>query len=277
MTRRFARLGVPANRRDPYTRDRPEPIEVLAKLAGRSNYLVPTEGRSTAAPAMTSLDVAHAIASAPEKLGAAMGLAIACQRPNEWGRVHELGYPRLLHELTHQRAFPGVVAGPLRFRARIGLRDAFSYLIAPTQAPPVKRLAASAGIDEHAYRFIYRQATGFLQAAANTAAAQACVYLFAPDRDDAGQGRDGSGMMTCIIGFETGQRQRWRASGAKALADRVAHDLVRASVEGDDVHMLCALILAEDADHTRRARYVGTLSLHGHTGVVVVVNGTPPQ
>lgn len=157
---------------------RREPLEILAILAGRSNYMVPVEGRSTTGPSLTPMDVAHALAASPEKLGAAMGLAIACQRRTEWPRVNSLSYPRLIEELEHQRARPGVIAGALRFRVRLVLWDAYQNLIAPTKRLPMKLAAKMVEMDEGAYRFLHKHITGFLYAAACTAAVDAIKFLF---------------------------------------------------------------------------------------------------
>ena len=53
-----------------FTRTKREPLEVLALLAGSTAYKVPTEGRSTAEPSLTSLDVAQAIAAICRERGA---------------------------------------------------------------------------------------------------------------------------------------------------------------------------------------------------------------
>ena len=126
---------------------------------------------------MTPADVSHAIGTAGNKLGAAVAVSMACQRPVEWPVVHELGYPLLCDQLTHQRAMPGVIGGARRFRARIVLYDAF-VLIATGCRRAVDKCAAEAGIQANAYRFIHKTATSLLQSAANAAAADAVRFLF---------------------------------------------------------------------------------------------------
>jgi hypothetical protein len=164
---------------DPHTKDRREPIEILAMLAGRSNYLVPTEGKSTADPAMTPIDVAHALAASPNELGAAVGLAMACQREYEWPRVSELAYPKVLKDLEHQQSWPGIVAGPLKFRASVVLWDAFHDIVRPTHMRRLKVAAKDAGIQYKAYLFLHHHISGALESEANSAASDACHFLFA--------------------------------------------------------------------------------------------------
>lgn len=160
-----------------YEAERKEAIEWIAMLSTRSNFLSPGVGKSTAQFPVTPADVAHAIASSNDKLGAAVAVSMACQRPAEWPVVHELGYPLLCSQLTQQLAMPGVIAGARRFRARIVLYDAFAS-IATGYRRAMDKSAAEAKIQARAYRFIHKTATSLLQSAANAAAADAVRYLF---------------------------------------------------------------------------------------------------
>lgn len=160
-----------------YEAERKEAIEWIAMLSTRSNFLSPGVGKSTAQFPVTPADVAHAIASSNDKLGTAVAVSMACQRPAEWPVVHELGYPLLCSQLTQQLAMPGVIAGARRFRARIVLYDAFAS-IATGYRRAMDKCAAEAGIQANAYRFIHKTATSLLQSAANAAAADAVRFLF---------------------------------------------------------------------------------------------------
>lgn len=165
-------------RLDPHTREKREPLEILARLAGRTTFVL--RGDPTGATPITPLDVAHAIAASEDRLGAAMGMAIACQRPVEWPLVHQLGLPRLLVDLESQRKMPGIVDGHRRFRARLALREAFDRLVAPAaKHSTIRETALAWHCDARACKFLIRSATYILEDAANTAASDACAYLFA--------------------------------------------------------------------------------------------------
>jgi len=183
---------------DPHTKDRREPLEILAMLSGRTNFpRMRGPGATRAQQPITPLDVAHAVAcgwitritermdeDAIERLrieamlSTAVAMSITCQRENEWGTVHKLSYPKLLSELQQQRAFPGVVQGPKRFRVRIVLYDAFHDLIWPAKRQPIRIASKEAGMEKRAYGFLHHHITGFLHTRAHTAALDACIYLF---------------------------------------------------------------------------------------------------
>jgi hypothetical protein len=164
--------------RDPWTNERREPLELLAMLAGGTAFKIPVEGRSTAQVRMTAADVAHAIAVSPNKLGAAMAMAMVTESPKLWPEVRTLGYGRIVDELERQRIRPGVIAGDHRHRARIGMRAAFDDLVNPKGRVPLAVLASQHGIDENAFAFIHKHCTAFLQSEAASAAADGWAYIF---------------------------------------------------------------------------------------------------
>lgn len=165
-------------RLDPHSNDRPEPIEILARMNGRTSFRTPrAPGGSTAVP-VTQADISHAIGTVKDKLGASMAMAMACQRHVEWARVEELGHPKLVRHLQHQDR-GDLIAGPYRFRARIALWDAFHDLIAPAAARPLHVAAKTARMRREEYRWLLNQTMSYLEEAANTAAASAVRYLFA--------------------------------------------------------------------------------------------------
>lgn len=169
----------PAGRNvSPHASEKPEPLEILARLAGRTTFVL--KGTPTGATPITPLDVAHALAASEDKLGAAMGMAIACQRTVEWPVVHKLALPRVIAYLRGQRKIPTIIEGPRRFLARLALRAAFERLIAPA-APrrTIRETALAWRCDHRACKMLLKAATSVLEEAANTAASDACEYLFA--------------------------------------------------------------------------------------------------
>lgn len=152
-------------------------MEILSRLAGRTTFVTPKGGGRGGVP-ITDLDVAAAIASAKDKMGSSMAMAIACQRPQEWPRVHDLAHPRLMSLLAAQRQMPGIVDGPHRFRARIALWDGFNELLYPLRRHPLPIAAKSARMRAKAYGFLLHHALCLLDNAANEAAGQATQFLF---------------------------------------------------------------------------------------------------
>ena len=196
-------------RRDPFTTDKRTPIEILSRLAGRTNFITPRQGGGSRYP-ITDLDIAAAIATARDKLGSSMAMAIACQRPQEWDHVHERGRPRLVAELRTQREMPGVVDGPFVFRARIALYDAFHLLLYPTRRQPVRHASKVWGIGERVYGFLLHRAEAMLDAAANTAASDATKFLFREIIEHAGIDEPALIHIT-----KSGELQVWLASDLK--------------------------------------------------------------
>jgi len=164
-------------KRDPFTTEKRTPMEILSRLAGRTNFITPKQGGSSSFP-VTDLDVAAAIASAKDKLGSTMAMAIACQRPQEWPKVEERGLPRLMSDLRAQRQRPGIVAGPYKFRARIALYESFQELLYPTRREPLSVAAKRVGIRATTYWFLLKRALALLNNAADNAASEATKFLF---------------------------------------------------------------------------------------------------
>lgn len=234
-----------ARRLDPHSTARPEPIEILARMAGRTSFCTPKTPGASAVP-VTPLDIAHAIATVPDKLGAAMAMAMACQRPSEWPRVEELGRPRLLRHLRGQREYAGIVEGPLVYRARIGLFDAFHDLVAPARARSVRAAARAARMRLEQYRWLLNESAAFLEAAANTAAADAVRFLFAlalVEHPLAGRAR-------AVSVSATGELLVWTS----AAADEVAE------IDPDGGYVLDVAALCEEM-LTARSRRPGLLTL----------------
>lgn len=169
MKRRF--------RRDPYTREPRDPLEWIARLAGRSAFRVPTEGRATRPP-LSDADVAHALGGCPDPLGQAMALAIACCRQDLWPQVEPLAMPRWIEVLA---AGPDrhLVAGRLALRARLILVDAFRDLVEPGRAMSWATAAELLRMRVSDYRRLHRQAGGLLDSAARLAARDCATRLFA--------------------------------------------------------------------------------------------------
>lgn len=243
---------------DTHTTEKREPLEILAMLAGRTTYRVPTEGRSTIEPGVTAIDVAHALGAAPNKAGAHMALAIACQRENELGNITHLVYPSLLKELRNQRHFPGVVAGPKKYRIRLVLPEAFKDVLHPHPRRPLKPVAKRVMMNEAAFRFLHRHISAYLESEAAAAAKFASTYLFSRYALMIAKPGD----HVAVMYSETGSVIMHRARTARGL-----RDLIAGVATAPDLDMLLAEILAPGA----RERTLGVLSLAKKDHIAVYV------
>lgn len=164
-------------RKDPYTREPRDPLEWIARLAGRSAFRIPTEGRATRPP-LSDADVAHALGGCPDPLGQVVALAVACCRQDLWPQVEPLAMPRWIEALA---AGPDrhLVAGRLALRARLILVDAFRDLVEPGRAMSWATAAELLRMRVADYRRLHRQAAGLLDSAARLAARDCATRLFA--------------------------------------------------------------------------------------------------
>lgn len=243
---------------DTHTNEKREPLEILAMLAGRTTYRVPTEGRSTVEPGITAIDVAHALGMAPNKAGAHMALAIACQRTNDLGRIADLVYPTLLKDLRNQRHFPGVVSGPKKYRIKLVLPEAFRDVLQPHPRRPLKPVAKSVMVNEAAFRFLHHHISGYLESQANDAASWASTYLFSRYAEMIAK----PGEHVMVMYSATGSLVMHRAKTAQKL-----HALVAGAATAIDMDMLLAAMLEPGA----RERTLGVLSLAKKDHIAVYV------
>lgn len=253
-------------RLDPYTNERRAPMELLARLAGSTNYLVPTEGRSTAESRMTPLDVAHAIGSARDKFGSTVALAMACQRLADWPAVHQAGFPMLLARVDERSDIPGVVDGALRFRALIVLHDAFEDLVLPQRRRKWRVAIEESGVPDRAYRYLHREATALMEESANSASRDACTFLFAGDGLRA-LDESPSSRYALVLTSDRGGVRVWHSPDLARLGAAVGADL-----RGNDAAIAVLADLVRDASVAGRERTSGVLRLHGdlHAATYVV-------
>lgn len=256
--KRLGRHSEKKQQLDTHTQERREPLEILATLAGSTTYRVPTEGRSTVEPGITAIDIAHALGAAPNKAGAHMALAIACQRKHELATITQLVYPSLLRELRDQRHFPGVVAGPKKYRIRLVLPEAFRDVLHPHPRRPLKPVAKSVQMNESAFRFLHRHIAAFLESEAADAARFASTYLFS--RYALMMAKPGDHV--AVMYSETGSVVMHRARSPLGL-----RDLIASVATAPDLDLLLAEILAPGA----RERTLGVLSLAKKDHIAVYV------
>jgi hypothetical protein len=222
---------------DPHSRDKPEPIEILARMAGRSNFITPRTVATNVVP-VTPLDIAHAIATAPDKLGAAMAMAMACQRKVEWARIEDLGYPRVLTHLQAQHHYSGIVDAPYTFRARIALYDAFNDLVTPMQRRSLNQAAKDARLRRNRYRYLLHETCAVLEEAANTSARDAVKYLFALAAAEHQQERGGAVQSVSVT--SDGDIRIWASESSIQVMEENPDEL---AVDAVDLNDICGALM----------------------------------
>lgn len=159
---------------EPWTDSRPEPLELLGRLAGNTSFRLPASGGSAT---LTTEDIAHALGCVRCERSKAIAMAIATGNEHAWGQVHRLAYPRLISELQGDRRTRLLVAGANKFRSRIVLYDAFHDLVACRDAN-WKQGAVRTGMTQRDYKVLYHAVSGFLRTGAVGASHEAIQRLF---------------------------------------------------------------------------------------------------
>lgn len=162
------------SRLEPWTSDRPEPLELLGRLAGSTSFRRPgSRGR----PAVTTEDIAHALGCVQSRRGQVIALAVATGNAKLWPEVHKLAYPKLVAELLADKRTRVLVSGSNKFRVRLVLYDAFHDLIAWRQAS-WREAAKRSRMQQSTYRELHAAITGFIRTEAVQAAQSAVARLF---------------------------------------------------------------------------------------------------
>jgi hypothetical protein len=159
---------------EPWTDGRPEPLELLARLAGNTAFRQPGSGGM---PTLTTEDIAHALGCVRSERAKAIALAIATGNKHAWPTVHMLAHPRLIAELQGDRRTRHLVSGANKFRARIVLYGAFHDLVA-WREHNWKQGAIGCGMTQRDYKVLYHAVAGFLRTDAVAAAHAAVIRLF---------------------------------------------------------------------------------------------------
>jgi hypothetical protein len=164
---------APRRRLEPYIDSRPEPLEILSRLAGSTTYRQPASGGKAT---ITTEDIAHALGKVGNDLAEMLALAIATGNRHQWAAIHSIAYPKLIGQLLADRRTRQLVSGPYRFRARLVMYDAFHDLVLCRQAS-WREAARVCRMQQRTYRELHYAVTGFLRTEAVEAAHQAMKNL----------------------------------------------------------------------------------------------------
>lgn len=171
-------IGLPVTRRlDPWTTDRPGPLEILARLAGTTSFRLPQGGGKGS---ITNEDIQHALATVKPLRAQLIALAIATGNAKHWSDIQRLAYPRLINELLGDCHTRPLVSGANKFRARLLLYDAFHDMVA-WRAASWREASLRCGMQQRAYKDLHHAVSGFLRTEAAGAAHSAICRLFGQD------------------------------------------------------------------------------------------------
>lgn len=170
MSERFAKTLIIDKRRTP--------LEVLARLAGSTTFKDFSAAHSTRAPGVTTLDIAAALGYVKDPLQQRLALALACQTDVEWMEVQRLAHPLVMKQLRGSHATRSLVAGKLKYRARVVLHAAFHDLALVRQATDEPSAAKQLDMLVKDYRKLYRVIAGFIETNAQEGARTAVDALY---------------------------------------------------------------------------------------------------
>lgn len=154
--------------RDPYTQDRRDTLELIAKLLVGSSYRVPVEGTGTRKGLQAS-DVAAAVGYMPDRLAQRTALAVATRAGDvEIARVSHHAYRAVVRHVRQLRPQPLDLHDPAdRWRLRMVIYDAAHELVWPERRLVFSELARAAKMRKERYIRVHRAATSVLQEALN--------------------------------------------------------------------------------------------------------------
>lgn len=158
-------------KRDPYTRDGADALELIARFSGRTSFRVPVEGRGSA-PLLMASDVAAAVGMMKDRLARETAVTVV-SRPGD----HAIARLSLLAYRDVARAVRLQVPRPLdlrkaedRWRLRMVLFVATRELAYPAaDRPTFATLAKETKMRKATYMLVHRCATHVLEDAYNRA------------------------------------------------------------------------------------------------------------
>ena len=112
-----------------YTHERPGPLEVIHRLAGRSSFTTPHAGRGGLPGVGSTEDIAHALSKADDRLGAALALAAVCPGRARRATLEDPVVERIQQALVGTWRYGPLIEGAKVHRIRIGVEDVLGHLL----------------------------------------------------------------------------------------------------------------------------------------------------
>ena len=165
--------------RDPFTKDRRDTLELIARLIVGSSYRTPADGRGGGG--LQASDVAAAVGYMPDRLAKATALAVATQpAPAAVARVSQLAYREVVRTIRSMRPRPLDLREPAdRWRLRLAIYDAAHELVWPERRQPYSELARAAKMRKATYIRVHHAASSVLEEALSNASTDLKRTLFA--------------------------------------------------------------------------------------------------
>jgi hypothetical protein len=164
---------------DPYTRDRRDPLEIMARLLVGSSYRVPVAGRGTRSVLGTS-DVAGAVGYMRDGLEKQAALAVATRAdPRQIAALSRAAYRQVVRAVKSMRPRAlDLTKGDDRWRLRLVVFDAAHDLVHPEAKRPWAVLAKEAKMRRSTYTEVHKAASSILQGALNAGRSDFADKLF---------------------------------------------------------------------------------------------------
>lgn len=167
-------------RRDPWTKDPFDPLELLARLGGRCAQRFPALAPAGKGQPITDAHLDAALGMMADGFAANLALAVATRNSMMIGElVQQLFEPAMRHLKHEQRAHGlDLDAGENRHRVRMVLVDAVRWLIYPELRVPARVAARTAKMRLSTYVAVYRRIDSMLHAALDNARADLRDQLY---------------------------------------------------------------------------------------------------
>lgn len=156
------------DKRDPYTTDPRDPLELISRLLVGSSYRVPVEGTGTKS-GLQAVDVAGAVGYMEDPLAGRVSVAVATRaEAPEIARVSAAAYRRVARTIRMLKTRPLTLAEPAdRWRLRMVIYDVATELVWPERRRPLKDLAKATKMRLGTYCLVHKVAMAELQSALN--------------------------------------------------------------------------------------------------------------
>lgn len=166
--------------RDPYTKDKRDTLELIARLLVGTSYRTPVEGTGTKSGLQAS-DVAAALGYMQDRLAKDTAMAVATRAaPPAIARLSTRAYTRVIRDVHRMRPPPvDLHLAADRWRLRIVLYDAAYEMVWPEHRQNFSELARAAKMRKGSYIRLHHLVTSVLQAALAEGSTELSSRLFA--------------------------------------------------------------------------------------------------
>jgi hypothetical protein len=146
--------------RDPWTADPRDPLELLARLVGRTAQ---APGMGKGGVPLTDSYLTGALGYMSDKVGAALAMSVAGRHDAMLGYIVRRAHKRVLRSLAEARPRPiDLRNGADRYRLRGVLADVTAAMIWPERRIPMAKAAKAAKMRTGAYCALYRHVEGVM-------------------------------------------------------------------------------------------------------------------